>query len=966
MKVLISVIFFVFIYSHQFLFAQDVFGGNPASIHWRQYNTDTVRVIFPAGLDSQALRVARIVHYLNGSTGHSIGAKQRKINIIFQTQVTYENGFVALGPFRSEYYLYPPQDVFSLGSLPPDENLAIHEYRHVQQYMNFDVGFSKALSYILGEQGEDLGNAMTVPNWFFEGDAVNQETLVSQEGRGRLPSFLDDFKALWTGGRDYSWQEWRNGSYRSLVPNWYPLGYMLVAYGRAAYGTDIWKHIAVDAAAGKGGLYPFQKAVKRYTGLSFPEFREKAMDTYKEKLLREDTAVAGRLLTPLKRHNDVYYQQGFYTGEGDQKVVARASYAKVPTFWVEDGGRWHRIRAIDIAEDSYFSYRNGKITYAAYQSDPRWGLREFSDIRVLDIHTGKQVSITHRARYFSPDITSDGRRVVAVQVLFDGKAALHVLRVPGGPRGPEGSVDTGAGAADAYAPGARASNGSLILALPNPLHYFYVMPRWSPDDRHIVAGVRNTQGMMSLLKVDAASGESNVLLPFSFHLIAYPYEVHDTIYFSAQQGNGDQLMAYVEGTGRLYKLTGGIRSYYMPSEKAGELLWSTPAADGWALYGANAGSLDWNPYPTDSFTLPAEPLLTKGFLQDTALNALVRLDSTHLYPYGAYHKASHLLNFHSFRPYYQNPDWSFTVYGQNVLNTFQSQVGYDYNQNEQSSNFSAGATYGGWYPWLSGSAGYTMHRTGVTNTGMIVHWDEFQADLGTSIPFDFSYGRFYHFLTPSFSLNTDQLSIPQGSKQYFSTSQIQYADFGLNWSSQIQQATQQIFPHWAHSFTANYQTALGNQKAWQVLLTGSVYLPGLWNSHSLVLSGAYQRRDTLGHYTYTNDFPISRGYPGINYPEMWKWSANYHLPLCYPDWGFGSLVYFLRIRANLLYDNTQITAFRPGTNFTLRTTGLEVYFDTQWWNQEPVTFGIGYYRLLNNDLVGVGANQWQILLPILF
>jgi len=956
MKILISVIFFVFIQYHQILFGQDIFGGNPASIHWRQFNTDTVRVIYPSGLDSQALRVARIVHFLNRSTGHSIGAKQRKINIVFQAEVTYENGFVALGPFRSEFYLYPPQDVFSLGSLPPDENLAIHEYRHVQQYMNFDRGFSKALSYVLGEQGQDLGNALTVPNWFFEGDAVFQETLVSQEGRGRLPSFLNDFKSLWTGDRTYSWQEWRNGSYRSLVPNWYPLGYMLVSYGRAKYGTDIWKNIAGDAAAGKDGLYPFQKAVKRYTGVSFKDFRDSAMETYRRTLLKEDTVVKGTLLTPLLKKNVVTYQQGFYTDEG-VPVLARSSYKKVPAFYIKEGKSWHKIRTRDIAEDDYFSYRNGTIVYAAFQADLRWGLREYSDIRLLDIHTGIQRSLTHRTRYFSPDISADGKKVVAVQVLVGGGATLHILST---------------------------TDGHLLSALPNPEGYYFVMPHWTSDGNHIVTAIRNTQGMMSLLSMDLLSGHSKVLLPFSFHLIAYPYAVHDTIYFTAQQGHGDQLMAYVESvgaaasgteaagagdskaSGTLYQLTGGIRSYYMPSVSGQQLMWSTPAADGMTLYGAPSGSFHWEPLSTDTFAQKAFPLLTAGFLQDSALNALSRLDTTRYYPSGIYHKASHLINFHSFRPYYSNPDWSFTVYGQNVLNTFQSQVSYDYNQNEQSSDFAVGATYGGWYPYLEGSMGYTLHRTGVTNAGQVVHWDELQANLGTSIPFNLSYGRLYQYLTPAFSLHTDQLNIPAESQKYFASSHVNYAEWDLNWSSQIQQAQQQIFPHWAHSFTADYETALGNPKAWQVLLTGSVYLPGLWNSHSLVLSGAFQRRDTLGHYTYTNDFPGSRGYPGINYPEMWKWSANYHFPVAYPDRGFGSVVYFLRIRANVLYDNTQITAFRPNTNFTLRTTGLEMYFDTQWWNQLPVTFGIGYYRLLNNNLVGVGPNQWQILLPILF
>jgi len=34
------------------------FGGNPPSIKWKQINTHKARVIFPMGLDSQAIRIA--------------------------------------------------------------------------------------------------------------------------------------------------------------------------------------------------------------------------------------------------------------------------------------------------------------------------------------------------------------------------------------------------------------------------------------------------------------------------------------------------------------------------------------------------------------------------------------------------------------------------------------------------------------------------------------------------------------------------------------------------------------------------------------------------------------------------------------------------------------------------------------------------------------------------------------------
>ena len=79
------------------------FGGTPPSQHWKQLNTDTARIIFPAGLDSAANRIGSIVHYLaaNSRVGNgavisplSLGNQQRKINIVLQNHTTIGNGYV--------------------------------------------------------------------------------------------------------------------------------------------------------------------------------------------------------------------------------------------------------------------------------------------------------------------------------------------------------------------------------------------------------------------------------------------------------------------------------------------------------------------------------------------------------------------------------------------------------------------------------------------------------------------------------------------------------------------------------------------------------------------------------------------------------------------------------------------------------------------------------------------------------
>ena len=218
--------FTFFILSFCFLNAQE-FGGNPPSIKWKQISTDTVRVIFPVGMDSAAQRVSSIVHFLSAKN-NSLGTKVKKINIVLQNQSTVANAYVGLGPYRSEFFLTPSFNNFEIGSIPWAEDLASHEYRHVQQFSNFRVGLSKLMYYLAGDDGLSLAINAAVPDWFYEGDAVYNETVHSKQGRGRIPFFTNQYKSLWLDNKQYSWMKLRNGSLKDYVPNHYHLGYLMV------------------------------------------------------------------------------------------------------------------------------------------------------------------------------------------------------------------------------------------------------------------------------------------------------------------------------------------------------------------------------------------------------------------------------------------------------------------------------------------------------------------------------------------------------------------------------------------------------------------------------------------------------------------------------------------------------------------------------------------------------------------
>src|SRR3954464_10755009 len=92
--------------------------GFPPSTKWKQINTDTVRVIFTRGAEDEANRIVTLIQKAAADTPYSLGNRFRKVNILLHSRTTLANGFVALAPFRSEFYLVPASNPLEFGNLP--------------------------------------------------------------------------------------------------------------------------------------------------------------------------------------------------------------------------------------------------------------------------------------------------------------------------------------------------------------------------------------------------------------------------------------------------------------------------------------------------------------------------------------------------------------------------------------------------------------------------------------------------------------------------------------------------------------------------------------------------------------------------------------------------------------------------------------------------------------------------------
>lgn len=913
-------------------FSQE-FGGNPPSLKWRQVNIPEARIIFPKGLDSTAQRVAAIASYLNQHTSATAGKAHRKINIVLQNQTIQSNGYVGLAPWRSEFYLTPQFNSFQLGSVNWADNLALHEYRHVQQYMNYRKGLSKIAYYILGEEGQAVANNAAIPNWFFEGDAVFQETAASEQGRGRIPYFFNGYRSLWNADKPYSFMKLRNGSLKDYVPDHYALGYLLTGYGRETYGDTFWTNVTDDAARFRGLFYPWQKAIKKHTGMPYREFVQKALNHYQQRDKEIQVSLAGSALTNANNRFVSNYTLPVFSAN-DSLLVLKRTYREVAAWYWLVNGKEEKIRTKDIGLDDYYSYGNGTIVFTAYEPDAKWAQRDYSVIKLMDVHTREVQQLTRRSKYFSPDLSRDGKSVVAISYQPDQTTALHILDV---------------------------ESGQVLKELPaKDLTFTY--PKFF-DENHIVSCVRYAEGLMSVALVDINDNTIENLTPLSYEIKGYPVVKNDTVYFSASSGYRDDIFAVVVTSRQLFKLTHEITGAYQPAiNETGMLVWSNFTAEGHQLKQKQLQVSDWIPVTTLA-TVQAQDLYLPKALSQTGGNVLAKIPAGN-FPVSSYGRLSRLFNFHSWRPYYEQPDWSFTVYSQNILNTFQSRLYYNYNENESSHAVGFSGSLAAWFPWLTGGISYTFNRK-VGDSTRTIHLDELNANIGVNAPLNFSKGRWYKFLTLASSFNTQQLNITGRYKDSIANRLFNYLQFSVNWNSQAQRAVQHINPRFAQALLLRYRTIVNDYTARQFLASGSLYFPGVVTNHSVVVSAAFQQRDTANQYLFTNNFPFARGYNAVDAPRMWKWAANYHFPIVYPDWGFGQLLYFSRIRANVFFDFAQAQSLRTLNVFSFKSTGAELYFDTKWWNQQPVTLGFRYSRLLNDNLGGVNnTHRWEFILPV--
>lgn len=932
--------FFVLFFLTSFFLKAQLLGKHDAKTTWKSIETENIKVIFPEGTNLQAKRIADVINYIHDYKTVSVGEKSKKIDLVLQTQQTISNGFVTLSPYRSEFFAVSPQDQSSLGTTEWLDLLAVHEYRHALQYANANRGLTKFFHMISGQDGWAASLGFSIPSWYLEGDAVLSETLLSENGRGRNPSFFKEQRALFLEDEIYSYHKAQNGSFKDIVPSVYPLGFMINNHIRNNYGIETGSKILADAGKYKYIVYPFSRAMKKHTGFTTTKMYKKSAGELQFKWkteLANLNLTESKLLSKEKTKTVTHYTFPHYLNE-ETIVAIKQSYKETPHIITIKNGKEKKITTIGIAAEEYLSVTNNQLTWTEHSKDFRHANKNYSDIISYDFDKKIKTKITHKQRYFAPSFSYSGSKIMAVQYHENISYEIKIL---------------------------DSKTGNVISKIPNPNNYFISTPKWSKDDLSCIY-LAKKNSKIAFFKHEFSSNKTMQISDWTSSTIGQ-FSISDKhIYFTASFSGIDNIYSIdSDGNKNLKQISSVPVGAYFPSISKNEekIIFSDFTAKGYQI---REQQIDKN---SASYTV--ENLEKNNYynLKTTQIEHAI-LDSIP-------EKEYDIKEYKGFLKGTKLHSWGFTTsttstdtYGanlqfQNILNDFTATIGMLYNKNENTSNLQAIIEYGkGLLHWkLNASSQNRNTYTTIYNYPGVSSFSETMYGLGFSIPLSQYKGNYVR----SFNFETNYTQHLTSDFLFYDTP-FTDLNFGaiessITLSNFRRTAYQNVAPKFGQYINANYSRSIDGKTAEKININSIFYFPGFFKNHSFNIVGNWQKELLSNNYQYSDTFSYARGYNSYYNDEVVKLSANYELPLFYPDLGIAGIVYFKRIRLNVFYDASVLGTYEyywTGTeqypifnadpiNINQNSYGGELIFDNIYFNVAPISLGLRQSFLLNTD-----------------
>ncbi len=934
-------------------------GQDPASLRWLQIRTPHFRIIYPDDFGGEAFRYARLLEESFEKLSVLYPGVRTNIPVIIHNHSMQSNGYVSWAPRRMELYPLPGQD-----NLPmhPAAQLAVHETVHMLQLGSLNSrGFGRALRFILGEHAVGL-SAVMIPLWAFEGDAVYAETATTPSGRGRSNAFIRGAMALsLKPGGIYGYDKMLSGSYRNFTPNHYVFGYLMMNHLRTI-DPDAWNEVYRIASNGLPGN-PVNAGLRKETRLTKRRLYDATFAAL-GKSWRESMPEGVKEYTPLSLPGKRNYVSHYTPHRMDDgRIISLRTSLSDPSRFVitgNSGGKELNITTTGYIYPCFFSFSGNTIVWAEQYPDIRWDNRDYSVIKRLDLPDGLITDVTSRTRYTAPDLSPDGRTIVAVSTTPDMVCSLVFL--------------------DSH-------TGEVLMDLVPPDGLILQRPAWSSDGRQVTMVTLNQQG--EGIRTYRPTGKKWTVNLEESHTDIVQAKIHnDTLFFLAQ-GDGSDNIYRIAGSGPVERVTGsrfGISGF---SVRGSELLFSDYTADGFVIASEKSSATAGPAFMTGHEILPPvapmpgeapekeppqqvapipgtepayeqlpqvahmpgaepakkslpqaaptpgaepekEPLpevtpnpggapaenilpdVTSPPADDSVSDATMPLIAEP----GPYRKIANLFNPHSWLPFYADLDEirtdpatirpGLTLMSQNHLSTLISTVGYEYSEGNH--YLHSGITWKGWCPVIDAEIKWGGEQLIISDTSATLPPENPGTDLQLNLSiYDqlwFARGKFRQMVMPA-------LYISYRNRDTWLSDENRYDRDVLTltgrfyFSNIFRTAYRDINPKWGQVFdlqltTTPWDTKLYSSKSYARTI---LFFPGALPNHSLSLRVGRENQAPARKHLYRNKLPWPRGYDhNLVAEKLLSFSADYTMPLFYPDLAAGSFLYLKRIRGTLFYD----------------------------------------------------------------
>lgn len=937
------------------------FGQDRASLRWKQIRATDFQIIYPDFFEANAQKMANLYTRLYRHT-NSLGLHPRRMSVVVHPDGGVSNGNVALAPRKTELYTMPSQE-------PGDEwlaHLCIHEFRHVVQLDQVNQGLTRGLSYVFGELFPIAVVGVYVPMWFMEGDAVSFETAVGHLGRGRSPEFLNQMKAQVVEKGLYNYSKAVLGSYKHFVPNRYVMGYFMTAQSRIHYGNDIWTKALTRTGRRPFGITPFATSLKlsmqgkrdslwqdsTFRSLFIHPDSVRQANTYRDakrtlyrdnfselqQVWKKEATLSYPRFDSLRTCNKYYTDYYSPTPLSDQSVVAyKKGLAESGSFVRLSGNREKRLTRTAVLDDYHFTAGDHHIAWSEYIPHVRWEQAGRMQLSSYDLQNHRYRTHRSRNNRFSPFaidkqwgcVETDNNNN-AFLVILDSSFRQEIKRIP-------------------------AQSGEMFI------HPSYANGK-------ITTVVESAAGLR-LESIDPDSGERRKLTEDVYYELDHPVTSGDQILYRASY-NGNNAFYRLSGKDMTEVLTSryGLR-FPRLSEDGKQLFFSYYTAEGYkpgriALSEMPSREVDYRHFPL------AEDLKKQ---EDWSL----RTDADSLYPTRKYNKLTHLVNIHSWGPLYADlydgdVNIGAVIYSQNKLSTLSFAAGYLLKSGYDHGAWMVKGSYSGWWPIIDveGESGrYDYLATMVTRnpqtdtTDMLYVFNKArlsEAKVTLRLPFNLSRRQYNRLLQPYVRYEIQAVHHAQPKQVYRLVEKdsvfwlypadkhdydlrqksryYQLLEYGLTFSNTTRMTVQEINPRWGQVFSGGYtHSPLENMDlGYQWWCDGRLYFPGLARNHSLSLYGGFQHMSGKTR-NYSNKILYPRGISLYGY-EISSLRTSYQMPLAWPDWAMGSVLYLKSLTGGIFYDFGTSRNRLGKTNYS--SYGVEFMADTHFFRLTyPIRLG---------------------------